>query len=64
MRIQQAKQAFSCKPLGGGRYLLVDDVFTTGATVHYAAQQLKDAGANEVWGAIIAHQPLEKAPSI
>lgn len=64
LRIQQAKQAFSCKPISGGRYILVDDVFTTGATVHYAAQELKNAGADEVWVAVVAHQPLEKEPFI
>lgn len=59
-REEQAKRAFVCDTLGGGCYLLLDDVYTTGATVRYAAEALKAAGANEVWLAIVARQPLEK----
>jgi predicted amidophosphoribosyltransferase len=40
--------------------LLVDDVVTTNATVRYAAQALKDAGAQIVWVAVTARQPLDK----
>lgn len=56
----QAQQAFRCNAIASGAYLLVDDIFTTGATARYAAQVLRDAGATEVWLAIIARQPLEK----
>lgn len=59
-RISQAKKAFSCSALAGERYLLIDDIYTTGATLQYAAQSLVDAGAREVWVAVLARQPLEK----
>jgi ComF family protein len=60
-RIAQAKAAFGV----AGRinpdvpYLLIDDVVTTGATLKYGAQALKDGGAREVWVAAIARQPLD-----
>lgn len=61
VREKQAKQAFalrkSIKP--DVSYLLIDDVVTTGATVKYAAQALKDGGAEHVWVAAIARQPLD-----
>ncbi len=59
-RRAQAKQAFGCAAVAPGTYLLVDDIFTTGATAEFAAQALKGAGATEVWLAVVARQPLEK----
>ncbi len=59
-RIRQAKEAFEVRDrLSGGIYLLVDDIVTTGATVKYAAQALRDAGASEVWVAVVARQTLD-----
>ena len=37
------------------RVILVDDVFTTGATLYAAARVLKDAGATEVYGLTFLH---------
>lgn len=56
-RYAQAKQAFAAKPVSGGIYLLVDDIVTTGATLNFGAKALLDAGADEVWAAVIARQP-------
>lgn len=40
------------------RIFLVDDVFTTGSTMEQAALMLKKAGAKEVWGIVVAREPL------
>ena len=60
-RFLQAKVAYGVKhPLDPELpYLLIDDVVTTGATIHYAAQALRDAGARHVWVGVIARQPLD-----
>jgi ComF family protein len=61
-RFSQAEQAFGIKD---GRinpdvpYLLIDDVITTGATMKYASQILRKAGAKHVWIAAIARQTLD-----
>lgn len=43
--------------LSDRRVLLIDDVTTTGATLHSAAQTLMQAGARHVRAAVIAHTP-------
>ena len=59
-RLAHARRAFRCDPVEPLTHLLIDDVYTTGATVHYAADALRDAGASEVWVAVLSRQPLEK----
>ncbi len=60
-RIAQAKVAFKVKtPIDeAAPYLLIDDVVTTGATIKYASLALREAGAKEVWVAVIARQPID-----
>lgn len=60
-RHKQAKLAFAVKGelLKNTPYVLIDDVVTTGATIKYAAQALKDAGVHQVWVAVVARQTLD-----
>jgi ComF family protein len=55
-RLKSPKGAFSCSgDFSGQTVLLVDDVFTTGATVREAARVLKRHGAAAVHVAVVAH---------
>lgn len=60
-RIAQAKEAFMVQgvidPIAP--YLLLDDVVTTGSTLRYAAQTLKDAGVTTVWAVAAARQTMD-----
>lgn len=61
-RLLQASESYTCDTvLDGGLYLVVDDVVTTGATLEYMAQSLRDSGADAVWVAVVARQPTEMA---
>jgi len=58
-RLENIKGAFICpRPdlgqIKNRKILLVDDVFTTGATMEECALTLKKAGAKEVWGMVVA----------
>ncbi len=59
LRAKQAAQAFTASNCPG-RYLVIDDISTTGATLNAAAKVLLAAGASEVWVAAVAVQPIEK----
>lgn len=59
-RLAQAKNAYVATDVQkDGRYLLIDDVSTTGATLNYAAKALVEAGAKEVWVAVVSREPLD-----
>jgi len=56
-REKNVEGAFKCvgsQTVRGKKILLVDDVFTTGATMEECARVLKAAGAKEVWGVAVA----------
>lgn len=56
-RWKNAENSFRCRnpePIENKTVLLIDDVFTTGATLSYAAKALKLAGAKRVWCVTIA----------
>lgn len=58
-REKNIKGAFKLKNpqlVQGKRIFLVDDVFTTGSTMAECARVLRQAGAGEVWGIVIARE--------
>lgn len=61
-RKKQAEKTYEVvrKVEAGKRYLLLDDVWTTGATMQAAAKRMKEAGAEEVYGAVLAVGKAEK----
>lgn len=52
--VESAFQVARPRLVAGERILLIDDVFTTGATVSSCAQTLKDAGAQDVFVLTVA----------
>ena len=60
MRWKQAQKSFTAKKVKKHiRYLLIDDIVTTGATIENASKCLLKAGAKEVYVATIARQTLD-----
>lgn len=56
-RKENVRDAFALPrpiPLSGRSFVLVDDVMTTGATLHECAKVLKSSGAQSVWGMVAA----------
>jgi ComF family protein len=54
-RLQNVADAFRARPeVEGGRWLLVDDVCTTSATLEACAQALRLRGAGAVWAITLA----------
>ncbi len=56
-REKNIKGVFSClnkELVANKKILLVDDVFTTGATLEECACVLKNVGAKEIWGMVVA----------
>ncbi len=47
--------------IGGKRILLVDDIFTTGATINECARVLREEGAENVFSVTIARTGVKKA---
>lgn len=57
-RKENMRDVFAAKEhvvLRGKVVLLLDDVYTTGATMNEAAKVLRTSGAREVWGVVLAH---------
>ena len=58
-RQRNITDAFEClSDVQGRRYILIDDVVTTGSTMSACADALKDAGAANVWGIAFARQSM------
>lgn len=56
-REKNLRQTLQVKyPIKKQKYLVFDDVWTSGATLKAAANVLKKAGAIEVWGLTLAHK--------
>jgi ComF family protein len=64
-RKENVRNIFFCqnkKEIFGKKILLIDDVYTTGATMEEAASKLLEAGAKEVWGVVVARELLNPSP--
>ena len=59
-RLEQTRSAFELENRSvPERILLIDDIYTTGTTVQTIAKLLRQAGAKEVWLAIVARQRMQ-----
>lgn len=64
-RARQANREASLKARGrldGRRFLLIDDILTTGATLREAARAVSEAGGTVAGGAVIAYTRLTHTP--
>ncbi len=58
-RKENVKETFRCQnknKIFGKKILLVDDIYTTGSTMEEAARVLKESGAKEIWGVVVARE--------
>ena len=58
-REKNLKNVFTIKnpeKISGKKIFLVDDVYTTGSTMQECAKILKEAGAKQIWGIVIARE--------
>jgi len=59
-RLWQQQGGYVCRGnVQDAHIVLVDDVMTSGATLHSAAQVLREAGAATVWGLVAARTPFD-----
>ncbi|PWH18304.1 MAG: amidophosphoribosyltransferase [Anaerolineae bacterium] len=61
-RLENVKDAFwaDAPKVAGRNVLVIDDVTTTGATINACAEALKKAGANTVYGFVVARTILSE----
>lgn len=61
-RLENVRDAFRANTQLNGKVLLVDDVFTTGATLRACAQAAREAGAHAVYGLTVsaARSPITR----
>ena len=50
LALESAELSFSAEEMGGKKFLLIDDLYQSGATMNFVAGKLKEAGANRVFG--------------
>lgn len=58
-RLTHASTNIEVKDNAPPTVLLIDDIYTTGATVHACVRKLREAGAKTIYVAIIARQTLD-----
>ncbi|MBZ1348595.1 MAG: hypothetical protein KYQ20_02475 [Candidatus Nealsonbacteria bacterium] len=52
--VEGAFECFDDKPIKERNVLLIDDIYTSGATIEEAAKTLKKKGVKRVWGCVVA----------